>query len=171
MAGVFLKAQPVNILDFGDSVCCSCFFLFLQHADSLRQSVRGAAVFLENSVYSRSYDEKVQWSALRKAKLNKTLCGRIFCRLFFFFKDFVYLFLERGEGEREGETHQYVVASRPPPSGDRACNPGMCPDWELNWRPFGSQAHAQSTELHQPELCCLLYANIDYKSIREVCSF
>ena len=27
----------------------------------------------------------------------------------------------------------------------------MCPDWELNQQPFGSQAHAQSTELHQPE--------------------
>ena len=29
-----------------------------------------------------------------------------------FFKDFIYLFLERGkEGEREGEKHQFVVAS------------------------------------------------------------
>ena len=23
--------------------------------------------------------------------------------------------------------------------GDPACNPGMWPYWELNWRPFGSQ--------------------------------
>ena len=30
-------------------------------------------------------------------------------------------------------------ASRKPPTGDLACNPGMSPDWELNWRPFGSQ--------------------------------
>ena len=37
-----------------------------------------------------------------------------------------------------------------PPTGDLACNPGMCPDWESNWRPFGSQAGAQSTEPHQP---------------------
>ena len=22
------------------------------------------------------------------------------------------------------------------PTGDPACNPGMCPDWESNWRPF-----------------------------------
>ena len=29
-----------------------------------------------------------------------------------FFKDFIYLFLERGRtGEREGDTHQCVVAS------------------------------------------------------------
>ena len=54
------------------------------------------------------------------------------------FKDFIYLFLERGrEGEREGEKHQCVVASHVPPTGDLARNPGMCPDWELNWRPLG----------------------------------
>ena len=38
------------------------------------------------------------------------------------------------------------------PLGDLARNPGMCPDWESNQRPFGSQAHTQSTELHQPGL-------------------
>ena len=41
-------------------------------------------------------------------------------------------------------------ASRVPPPGDLAHNPGMCPDWELNRRPFGSQAGAQSTESHHP---------------------
>ena len=35
-------------------------------------------------------------------------------------------------------------------TGDLACNPGMCPDPESNQRLFGSQAHTQSTELHQP---------------------
>ena len=29
-------------------------------------------------------------------------------------------------------------------------NPGMCPDWESNQQPFGSQARTQSTEPHQP---------------------
>ena len=44
-----------------------------------------------------------------------------------FFKDFIYLFLERGrEGEREGEKHQCVVASCATSPGDMACNPGMC---------------------------------------------
>ena len=61
----------------------------------------------------------------------------------FFKKDFIYLFiffLERGrEGEREGEKHQCVVASRGPPTGYLACNAGMCPDWESNQRPFGLQ--------------------------------
>ena len=26
------------------------------------------------------------------------------------------------------------------------CNPGMCPDWELNLRTFGPQVGAESTE-------------------------
>ena len=43
------------------------------------------------------------------------------------------------------ETH-WSVASRTPPTGDLACNPGMCPDWESNQRPFVSQASTQSTE-------------------------
>ena len=69
------------------------------------------------------------------------------------FFNFTYLFLERGEGrEKEGEKHQCVFASRVPPTGDLACNPGMCPDWESNWRPFGLQAGTQSTEPHQPGL-------------------
>ena len=36
------------------------------------------------------------------------------------------------------------------PHGDLAANPGLCPDWESNWRPFASQACTQSTEPHQP---------------------
>ena len=65
----------------------------------------------------------------------------------------IYLFLERGEGregEREGEKHQCVVAPHAPSNGELAHNPGMCPDWESNPQPFGSQAGAQSTEPHQP---------------------
>ena len=69
----------------------------------------------------------------------------------FFKKDFIYLFLEMGrEGESEGEKHQCVVASQAPSTGDQAHNPGLCPDWESKWHPFGSQAVAQSTEPHQP---------------------
>ena len=69
-----------------------------------------------------------------------------------FFKRF-YLFLERGrERERKGEKHQRVVASQAPPTGNLVHNPGMCPDWELNWQPFDLQLGAQSTEPHQPGL-------------------
>ena len=73
---------------------------------------------------------------------------------FFFKKYFSYLFFREREREREreGEKHQCVVASHTPQTGDLARNPGMCPDWELNWRPFGSQAYTQSTEPHQPGL-------------------
>ena len=44
----------------------------------------------------------------------------------------------------------------PHPTGDPACNPGMCPDWELNQQPFGSQTHAQSAESQQPGLLRIL---------------
>ena len=74
---------------------------------------------------------------------QNVLCGQILCLFFFayFFKIFyLFIFRERGrEGEREGEKHQCVVASHMAPTGEPACNPGMCPDWELNWRPLGSQ--------------------------------
>ena len=71
---------------------------------------------------------------------------------FLFLKDFTYLFLERGKGGRKGEKHQCVVASRVPPTGDLACNPGMSPDWESNQGLSDSWASAQSTEPHQPGL-------------------
>ena len=55
--------------------------------------------------------------------------------LFLFIKIF-YLFTFRGrgrEGEREEVEHQCMFAYSTPHTGDMACNPGMCPDWELNW--------------------------------------
>ena len=49
-------------------------------------------------------------------------------------KKILFVFRERGrEGEREGGNHQCVVASCMLPTGDPGRNPGMCPDWELNW--------------------------------------
>ena len=45
-----------------------------------------------------------------------------------------------------------MVASHVPPTGDLACNPGICPDWEWNQRPLALQAGTQSTETHQPGL-------------------
>ena len=42
-----------------------------------------------------------------------------------------------------------MVASRSPPTGEPAHNPGMCPDWEWKQHPFCWQAGTQSTEPHQ----------------------
>ena len=68
---------------------------------------------------------------------------KIFKRVYLFFR-------ERGrEGEIEEEKHQCVAAFQVSPTGYLPQNPGMCPDWESNWRPFGLQAHIQPTELYQ----------------------
>ena len=86
--------------------------------------------------------------------------SRVFCFVSFFKKDFIYLFIfkERGrEGEQEGEKHQCVVASHAPPPGDLASNPGMCPDWELKQRPFGSYAGVPLSHTSQG---CLVALNI-----------
>ena len=70
-----------------------------------------------------------------------------------FFKDFIYLFLERGrEGGRVGEKHKCVVASLEPLTGDVAHDPGICSNWESNQRCCGLQAGTQSTEPHLPGL-------------------
>ena len=73
--------------------------------------------------------------------------------LSFFKKDFIYLFLERGEGsENERERNINVCLPLAHPLLGTWCNPGVCPDWESNWRPFGLQAGTQSAEPHQPGL-------------------
>ena len=85
--------------------------------------------------------------------------------LFPFLKKVLFIFREKGrEGEREGEKYQCVVASRTPPTGDLACNPGMCPDWESNWQPFGLQAGTQSTEPHQPGPLSSSFENLKFSS-------
>ena len=61
------------------------------------------------------------------------------------------------EVEGEGEKHQWVVASPVPSTGDPACNPGMCPDWELNPQLFALQASSQSTEPQQLGIIFFLF--------------
>ena len=77
------------------------------------------------------------------------------CFIYFLKRFYLFIFRERG---KEGEKHQCVVASCTPPTGDLACNLGICPDWESNRRPFGLQASTQSTEPHQPGLFVLIEA-------------
>ena len=70
---------------------------------------------------------------------------------------YLFNFRERGrEGEREGEKHQCVVASHTPPNWGPGPQPRHVPCWELNQRPFGSQAGTQSTELRQPGLSMII---------------
>ena len=60
------------------------------------------------------------------------------CLNSYFQRFYLFIFKEwEREGERVGETYQYMVAFHAPPTGDLACNPGMCLDWESNKRPFG----------------------------------
>ena len=72
--------------------------------------------------------------------------------LFLFLIKSLCIFRERVKKGRKGEKHQCVVASCVLPNGDLACNPGICPHWESNLGPFGSQAGTQSTEPHKPGL-------------------
>ena len=79
--------------------------------------------------------------------LNYESNSRDFCLKIFY----LFIFRERGrDGEREGEKHQCVIASCVPTTGHLSHNPGMCPDWESDQRPIGSQGGTQSTEPHQP---------------------
>ena len=68
----------------------------------------------------------VKWKEIRAGDLG------------FIYLNILFIFRERGRGE--GEKYHCMVAPHVPPTGDLACNPGICPDWELNTRPFGSQA-------------------------------
>ena len=66
--------------------------------------------------------------------------------LLFFFSKIFYSFSDRGEGkEKERENHQYVVPSHVLPTGDLACNSGMCPDWESN--PWSSASQSTLSSL------------------------
>ena len=73
----------------------------------------------------------------------------------------------RTEEESEGEKN-WSVASCTPPTRDLARNPGMCPNRELNWWLFGSQAGTQSTEPHQPGHFCQLQKERKEEMLLEV---
>ena len=73
-----------------------------------------------------------------------------------FFKDFIYLFLERGEGrEKERERNINVrekhpsVTSRMRPTWDQTRNLGVSPNWESHWWPSSLWNSAQPTEPRQ----------------------
>ena len=66
---------------------------------------------------------------------------------------YIFIFRDRGrEGEGEDERNiderqtSLGYLSCAPNQGPDSHNPGMCPDWELNWWPCGLQGDAQPTE-------------------------
>ena len=69
---------------------------------------------------------------------------------FFFFWDFIYLFLERGEGGEKGRETSMCGCPSHTPYWEPGLQPrNSNPDWESNKWPFASQSSAQSTEPHQ----------------------
>ena len=54
------------------------------------------------------------------------------------------------KGRKTTERNINVWLPLVPATGDVACNPAMCLDWEPNPLPFGLQTGTQSTEPHQP---------------------
>ena len=67
-----------------------------------------------------------------------------------------------------------MVACHVSSTGDLNHNPGMCPDWELNQCPFGSQAGTQFTEPHSPGLERFFYILLSYNWLSlnfQLCSF
>ena len=78
----------------------------------------------------------------------------VYQNFFLIFKKILFIYFE-GKGKRgrkrERETSLCGCFSYTPYWGPGP-QPRMCPDWEPNWWPFGSQASAQSTEPHHPGL-------------------
>ena len=123
--------------------------LFLPHSIGQRNPIASQIKESENKPLLGGSCTKLHCKDMCLQRCNKMfnhLCKqetRISRYLFwqFFPQIFIYLLLERGEGrEREKERNSNVqeihrlVAPRIPPAGDLAQNPGMCPDWESNWR-------------------------------------
>ena len=81
------------------------------------------------------HDFTYMWNL--KNKIHEHIEQKQTCK----YREHIYLFvLREGKEGRKGEKHQCVVASCAPPTGDLVCNPGMCPDWESNQRPIGTQS-------------------------------
>ena len=58
--------------------------------------------------------------------------------LFFFFLDFIYLFLDRVEGREKDRSINMWLPLMRPLLGTWPATQGMCPDWESNRGPYAS---------------------------------
>ena len=68
-----------------------------------------------------------------------------------YFLRFIFIRERERCGGRETEKHDWLHSAHAP-TGDRARNPGMCPDRESNQQPFGYWTMLQPTEPHWPGL-------------------
>ena len=56
----------------------------------------------------------------------------IFPYYIFLKRFYLFIYLERGRREKEGNIHVRLVTSHTSPTGDLACNPVMCPRLGMN---------------------------------------
>ena len=126
---------------------------------STHKALMGLSVFLKETTLIPPQDESIITHLSSFHYVLHSCLSFLESFTFFFFK---ILFLERGEGREKGrETAMCGCLSHASLTGDLAHSPGMCPDWESNQGPFGLQASAQSTELHQPGWnLSLLFTNV-----------
>ena len=73
------------------------------------------------------------------------------------------------KGGREGKEHQCVVAYHVPSTGDLACNPGICPDWESNQQPFGLQPALNPLSYTSQGPLCTLLPKVIYNHAQNHC--
>ena len=132
------------------------------HIITMFKCLRNCQIVFQ-SVYTILYyhQQSIRFSVSPNPHQNLLLSTLFFFKIFFFF-------LDRREGrEEEGGKHLCVIASRAPPAGVLACNPGLCSDWELNLWPFGWQARAQSTESHQPGLLSIFFIIAIFLAVKQ----
>ena len=80
------------------------------------------------------------------------MCALYQMKRTFFKRFYLLIFRERErEGERERNINMWLPLMRPL-LGTWSATQACALDWESHWRPFGSQACTESSELHQPGL-------------------
>ena len=106
-------------------------------------------------------EDKIPYNLIHLKVLVNFLPFLFLCILFF--KDFIYLFLERGEGwEKERERNINAWTSLVcPPTGDLARNPGMCPDQNRTGDPLVCMLALNPLSYTSQGLCILFIRNYD----------
>ena len=89
-----------------------------------------------------------------------------FAETYFFKKDFIYLFLERGrEGERGERNIKVWLPLVQPLLGIRPATQACALDWELNQLTFDSQAGAQPLSHSSQGWSFVLFFHLDHVSL------